>query len=110
MIVYRLERNNNGPYRREFWNDNEHDNEHDILNKMLELHNSIDWPNWQEDNIVTSEDTLEDWISGCESIAQLKSWFGEFFNDLISFGFEVKEYLTDDYRVGDSGLQLIFRK
>ena len=95
MLCYRVEDNTGyGPYGM--------DDASQEQIEMMDAHNVLpcadeDFGGWDDD-----------YRFACMTLEQLKSWFGKYFRQLK--GYHVGVYESKDVLVGNSGLQIMFRK
>ncbi len=103
MIAYRLERNGVGPYQNKL----DEPGFNDLLIIMERFHlQSGRHKSWQLVTVFAVNPGSE-WLSGCESLEQLKDWFAGFWDELLAFGFKVVEYVTRECVTSKNQLMFI---
>ena len=65
-------------------------------------------PDLDEDGLETYCNT--NYFTACQSLEDLYRWFARYHELLYSSGYWIKEYETEEYVFGNSGLQLVFNK
>ena len=105
MKVYRLEKCGVGPYR---FSDPIDDEFNDLRYRLCKDHGwrnetRLCWSDIPEFRIACDR---KEYRSGCSSLESLKQWFHGWWDVLVSAGFEVNTYETDNYILADR--QLVF--
>lgn len=108
MKVYRLEKDNSGPYR---YRGSLGSLESDKMRNNLEYTHSsgIERLAWGGERAFLKAKLTEvhNYRSACGSLQDLMDWFGDFFDDLIAAGFKVTTYFAEEYVLAHN--QLIFK-
>jgi len=93
MKIYRLEKDNLGPYQHRYCNVID-DAENEVMNELDDAHSfDTEHPTWN--NAFCSGYNHND-KSGFASLKDLYDWFEGYLKDLISYGYEITFYWVDE--------------